>query len=104
MCFQLKFIGILQNILAKTALNFYISHFVKIGSISQDGNYCWEFPPPVFPGQPCLPGWEVTAHKSTVIEVKSDISRLKLMGVEVNLHWSPGHSDITGNEMADKRA
>ena len=28
-------------------------------------------------------GWEVAAHKSTVVEVKSDISRLKLMGVEV---------------------
>ena len=47
-------------------------------------------------------GWEVTAHKSTAVEVKGDITRLKLMEVEISLHWSPGHSDITGNEMADK--
>ena len=26
------------------------------------------------------------------------------MGVEVNLHWLPGHSDIKGNETADKLA
>ena len=38
------------------------------------------------------------------MEVKSDISRLKLMGVEVNLHWSPGHSDIKGNETAEMLA
>ena len=36
-------------------------------------------------------GWEVAAHKSTVVEVKGDISRLKLMGVEFNMYWSSGH-------------
>ena len=46
----------------------------------------------------------MAAQNTTAVEVKSDISRLKLMGVEVNLHWSPGHSDIKGNEMADKLA
>ena len=38
-CCQLKCMEILQHILAQTALKFCISHFAKIWSISQDGNY-----------------------------------------------------------------
>ena len=68
---------ILQNILAQTALKFHISHFVKIWSIFQDGNYHWEFPPPVFTSQPW---WKGIVAKSSVMPQQSS----KVMGKKRN--------------------
>lgn len=43
-------------------------------------------------------GWEASSHKSTIQGVKADMKRLQQSGVEVEISWSPGHSDIQGNE------
>ena len=49
-------------------------------------------------------GWEAKSHKTTIQEVKSDIQKLEESGVNVEISWTPGHSDIKGNEYADKLA
>ena len=49
-------------------------------------------------------GWEPKSHKSTIQEVKTDIKKLEESGVKVEISWTPGHSDIKGNEYADKLA
>ena len=49
-------------------------------------------------------GWEASAQKSTVKEVKSEKERLEKSGVSVELSWTPGHADIKGNEQADRLA
>ena len=49
-------------------------------------------------------GWEAKSHKATIQEVKSDIQKLEESGVNVEISWTPGHSDIKGNEYADKLA
>ena len=45
---------------------------------------------------------EANSHKTTIQEVKSDIQKLEESGVNVEISWTPGHSDIKGNEYADK--
>ena len=49
-------------------------------------------------------GWEAKSHKTTIQEVNSDIQKLEESGVNVEISWIPGHSDIKGNEYADKLA
>ena len=36
--------------------------------------------------------------------MKSDIQRLETSGIQVELSWSPSHSNIKGNEYADQMA
>lgn len=38
------------------------------------------------------------------LEVKNNIHRIKSRGVEVEIHWVPGHQDIPENEKADQLA
>ena len=49
-------------------------------------------------------GWEAKMHWASIQEVKSDIQRLETSGIQVELSWSPGHSNIKGNEYADQMA
>ena len=42
--------------------------------------------------------------QSTIQEVKTDSKKLEESGVKVEISWTPGHSDIKGNEYADKLA
>ena len=49
-------------------------------------------------------GWEAKMHRASIQEVKSDIQRLETSGIQVELSWSPGHSNIKGNEYADQMA
>ena len=49
-------------------------------------------------------GWESSSHKSTIKEVNADLQKLKQSGIEVEISWTPGHSDIQGNEYADQMA
>ena len=49
-------------------------------------------------------GWEPKSHKATIQEVKEDIKNLEQAGVKVEISWTPGHSDIKGNELADRLA
>ena len=49
-------------------------------------------------------GWEATSHKGTVMEGKAGIQRLQEEGVSVQISWTPGHSEIHGNELADQLA
>ena len=44
------------------------------------------------------------AHQSTIKEIKTDINRLQREGIKVELAWTPGHSSIRGNELADRLA
>ncbi|TGZ78694.1 RnaseH-domain-containing protein [Ascodesmis nigricans] len=37
-------------------------------------------------------------------EIRRSYAKLSHRGVNVHLHWVPGHQDITGNEVADKAA
>ena len=47
---------------------------------------------------------EPKSHKATIQEVKTDIKNLEQAGVKVEISWTPGHSDIKGNELADRLA
>ena len=49
-------------------------------------------------------GWEPKSHKATIQEVKEDIKNLEQAGVKVEISLTPGHSDIKGNELADRLA
>ncbi|MEW8545279.1 MAG: reverse transcriptase domain-containing protein, partial [Candidatus Thiodiazotropha sp.] len=51
-----------------------------------------------------LLGWEAKSHKSTIREVKTNIKNLEVLGIKVEISWTPGHSDIKGNEYADQLA
>ena len=43
-------------------------------------------------------------HRATIQEVKSGIQKLDTSRIQVELSWSPGHSNIKGNEYADQMA
>ena len=49
-------------------------------------------------------GWEPKSHKATIQEVKADIKNLEQAVVKVEISWTPGHSDIKENELADRLA
>ena len=49
-------------------------------------------------------GWEASAQRSTVKEVKAEMTKLEESGVIVQISWTPGHADIKGNEHADRLA
>ena len=49
-------------------------------------------------------GWEANSHKATIFEVKSDIQKLKEAGVEVEIPWTPRHTEIKGKDQADRLA
>ena len=48
-------------------------------------------------------GWEAKMHRAS-IQVESDVQRLETSGIQVELSWSPGHSNIQGNEYANHMA
>ena len=49
-------------------------------------------------------GWEAKVHKTTIHDIKLDITNMREAGIEVDISWTPGHADIKGNEQADKMA
>ena len=49
-------------------------------------------------------GWETTSHKGTVLEGKAGIQSLQEEGVSLEISWTPGHSEIRVNELADQLA
>lgn len=49
-------------------------------------------------------GWEATSHASTVRETKRAAEQLKTKGITLEISWTPGHSDISSNEIADQLA
>ena len=48
--------------------------------------------------------WENKSHTSVVFELKQIMEILKRKNVEIDINWTPGHAEITGNEIADKLA
>ena len=49
-------------------------------------------------------GWENKSHTSVVFEIKQIMDILKRQNVEIVINWTPGHAEITGNEIADRLA
>ena len=49
-------------------------------------------------------GWKDTSYKDVVSDIKKVISILKQKDVPTQLDWTPGHSAIAGNEIADRLA
>ena len=47
-------------------------------------------------------GWENKSHTSVVFEIKQIMDILKRQNVEIDINWTPGHAEITGNEITDK--
>ena len=47
-------------------------------------------------------GWENKSHTSVVFEIIQIMDILKRQNVETDINWTPGHTEITGNEIADK--
>ena len=49
-------------------------------------------------------GWKDTSYKDVVSDIKKGISILKQKDVPTQINWTPGHSAIAGNEIADHLA
>ena len=49
-------------------------------------------------------GWEAKTHKASIQEVKTSMQKLENAGIQVDISWTPGHSNIQGNEYADQMA
>ena len=49
-------------------------------------------------------GWEAKTHKASIQEVKTSIQMLESAGIQVDISWTQGHTNIQGNEYADKMA
>ena len=47
-------------------------------------------------------GWEASAQRTTIQDVKAEMIKLEKAGVQLEISWTPGHADIKGNEHADK--
>ena len=49
-------------------------------------------------------GWTATSYKTAVEDIKHLITDLEKSSLEINIKWTPGHSDIRGNCIADELA
>lgn len=49
-------------------------------------------------------GWDAKTHGCTIQETKRAVDRLNQAGVTLEISWTPGHSDIRGNDIADQLA
>ena len=49
-------------------------------------------------------GWKDTSYKDVVSDAKKGIDILQQKGIPVQIDWTPGHSSIAGNEIADHPA
>ena len=49
-------------------------------------------------------GWEASAQRTTIQDVKAEMIKLEKAGVQLEISWTPGHADIKGNEHADRLA
>lgn len=48
--------------------------------------------------------WSTDKYQDVIQKIKSNITELHTRGWEIDIKWTPGHSDITGNEVADRLA
>ncbi len=48
--------------------------------------------------------WKPDSYTNIIKEILSKINRIEKAGIPVKLHWTPGHSDIEGNNIADRLA
>ena len=49
-------------------------------------------------------GWQRNSHKQVIAEINQTLKSLEKEQIQINLKWTPGHAEITGNEIADQLA
>ncbi|MCG7878799.1 MAG: reverse transcriptase domain-containing protein [Candidatus Thiodiazotropha endolucinida] len=49
-------------------------------------------------------GWQNKSHKAVIAEINQILTTLNKDQIQINLKWTPGHADISGNEIADQLA
>ena len=47
-------------------------------------------------------GWENKSHKRVVAELQQTIKNLRDKGLQIQINWTPGHAEVTGNVIADR--
>ena len=45
--------------------------------------------------------WEARTYKQTIQNIKELIEYFKTKDIDIQIHWTPRHANIHGNEVAD---
>jgi ribonuclease HI len=48
--------------------------------------------------------WKIENHKRITHEILDKMKRIQKNGIEIKIHWIPGHANVNGNEIADRLA
>jgi ribonuclease HI len=48
--------------------------------------------------------WKIENHKRITLEILDKMKRIQKNGIEIKIHWTPGHANVNGNEIADRLA
>jgi ribonuclease HI len=46
--------------------------------------------------------WKIENHKRITLEILDKMKRIQKNGIEIKIHWTPGHTNVNGNEIADR--
>jgi hypothetical protein len=46
--------------------------------------------------------WKIENHKRITLEILDKMKRIQKNGIEIKIHWTPGHANVNGNEIADR--
>ena len=49
-------------------------------------------------------GWTPSSYQETINQIKKQIVGVKQKGIRLDKAWTQGHSDIAGNEIAERLA
>jgi hypothetical protein len=48
--------------------------------------------------------WKIENDKRITLEILDKMKRIQKNGIEIKIHWTPGHANVNGNEIADRLA